>query len=206
MRSGYIHRLDAKRSIQALAIPRFMGDGKASFSNSLQLGGMLLYEKKKNERLTWRAGLLYNQEFFGPYFVPLFYLDWEISSSLKYKGLFPIYGALSKTLSSKWTAGLHYVGLTTTYRIGEQDLENYYMDRRSLDLSFFGKYQLTNTLFLETRLGYSLTRDYGLYADGDTMDFGLPLMDIGDTRTRLNDPVGGSPFFQVRLWYSIPID
>lgn len=205
LRTGYIHKFNSKQSLQILFAPRYMSDANASFSKSLQLGGILMYEKVKSENYTWRVGVLYNQEFFGTYIVPVFYLDWNITSKLKIKGLLPVYGKIYMQPSEKLSYGLHFIGLTTTYRLNEKDFENYYIDRRSIDLSLFTNIHVWDNIFFEARAGYSLSRDYGLFAENDKIDLGLPLLNIGDNRVRNNNEFGGSPFIHVKLIYSIPI-
>ena len=206
LRTGYIHRFDEKKSLQILFSPRFMTDFNASFSDAVQFGGVLLFEKIKNENYTWKVGALYNQEFFGPYLVPVFDVNWKITSKLRLSGLLPVYGALYMEPSEKVQYGLHFIGITTTYRINEPDFENYYIDRRSIDVSAFTKIHLFDNLFLTGRAGYSLSRDYGLFAEDEKITLGLPLVNIGDDRTRANEEFGGSPFIHLRLTYSIPVN
>jgi len=206
IRTGYIHKFNSKQSLQILFIPRFMGDFKASFSKSVQFGGLVMYEKVKSDNYTWRAGILYNQEFFGTYIVPVFYLDWNVTSKIKVKGLLPVYAKIYTQPSEKLAYGLHFIGLTTSYRINEPDFENYYIDRRSINLSVFANVNLFDNIFIEARAGYSLSKDYGLYAENDKIDLGLPLINIGDDRTRANNEYEGSPFIHLRLKYSIPVN
>jgi Domain of unknown function (DUF6268) len=206
IRTGYVHKFNSKQSLQILFIPRYMGDFNASFSKSIQFGGLAMYEKVKSENYTWRVGVLYNQEFFGTYIVPVFYLDWNITSKIKIKGLLPVYAKIYVQPSEKLSYGLHFIGLTTSYRINEPDFENYYVDRRSINLSAFANVNLFDNIFLETRAGYSLSKDYGLFAENDKIDLGLPLVNIGDDRTRANNEYSGSPFIHLRLIYSIPVN
>lgn len=204
LRTGYIKRFTSSQALQVLVIPRVMTDFNATFSNSFQLGGMVMYEKIKNKDLTWRAGLLYNQEFFGPYFTPVLYLDWNITRKLKFTGMLPVYGKLYFQPSDKFSYGLHFVGLTTSYRVNEKYYENYYVERNSIDLSLFSNHKVWNNIFFEGRIGYSLTKDYGLFSNDQKVDIGLPLVYIGDNRTRANAEYKGSPFIHLRLLYSLP--
>lgn len=205
-RTGYVHRFNSKQSLQILYVPRVMGDFKADFSKSIQHGGILMYEKVKNSDFTYRIGVLYNQEFFGAYVVPVVYLDWNVTSKFKIKGLLPVYGKAYIQANEKVAAGIHFIGLTTTYRINETAYENYYVDRRSVDVSAFTNINIFDNVFLEARAGYSMVRDYGLFDEDDKIDLGLPLVNIGDDRTRANAEFDGSPFVHLRLTYSIPVN
>lgn len=205
LRTGYVHRFNASQSLQVLAFPRLMTDFNASFSKSLQIGGIVMYEKIKNKRMTWRIGALYNTEFFGPSLIPLFYLDCNIGKKLKFTGLLPINGKLYKQPSDRFSYGLHFIGLTTTYRIYEPGYENYYVERKSIDLSLFANKQVWKNVFLEARAGYSVSKDYGLFAEDQKIDLALPLYYFGDNRTRSNGEYFTTPFVHLRLLYSIPV-
>jgi len=206
IRTGYIHKFNSKQSLQILFAPRYMSDFNTSFEKSVQLGGILMYEKIKNDDFTWRIGVLYNEEFFGTYIVPVVYLDWDLTSKFKIKGLLPVYAKAYIQASEKVEAGLHFIGLTTSYRINEQNFENFYVDRRSIDLSLFTNIHLWDNIFFEGRVGYSLSKDYGLYAEDDKIDLGIPLVNFGDDRERANQEFEGSPFIHLRLKYSIPVN
>ncbi|MFC2104717.1 DUF6268 family outer membrane beta-barrel protein [Bacteroidota bacterium] len=206
LRTGYVHKFNSKKSLLVFFVPRYMTDFVAPFSKSLQLGGLVMYEKVKSDNYTWRVGVLYNQDFFGNYIVPVFYLDWNVTSKIKVKGLLPMSAKICTQPSEKLSYGLHFVGLTTSHRINEPGYENYYVERKSIDVSLFANINLFDNVFFEGRAGYSLSRDYGLYAEDDKVDLGLPLVNIGDDRTRANEEFGGSPFVHLRLIYSLPVN
>lgn len=206
LRTGYIRRFSEGRALQVLVIPRVMTDFNTAFSKSFQMGGMMMYEKVKSKTYTYRIGILYNQECFGPYITPIFYLDWSITQKLKFTGLLPIYGKLYLEPSTKLSYGLHFVGLTTSYRVNENNYENYYVERNSIDLSVFSNIKIWKNVYFEGRVGYSIKKDYALYAEDQKVDLGLPLIYIGDNRTRSNYEYENSPFVHFRLLYSLPIN
>lgn len=206
LRTGYVYRIDASHGLQALIIPRYMGDFNASFPKSFQLGAMMMYETKKSDALTWRAGILYNEECFGPQLTPVFFLDWKLTGKVRFTGLLPIYGKLYWQSTEKFSSGLHFVGLTTSYRINEPGYKNYYVERNSIDISYFSNLQIVKNIFLEARLGYSINKDFALYEENQKIDLALPLLYIGDNRVRANGEYKGSPMFHLRLLYSLPVN
>ncbi|MBI9054015.1 MAG: hypothetical protein JEY96_09380 [Bacteroidales bacterium] len=206
LRTGYIHRFNSKQSLQVLFTPRYMSDFNASFEKSIQLGGIVMYEKIKNADFMWRIGVLYNQEFFGTYIVPVLYLDWNLTSKFKIKGLLPVYAKAYIQANENTEVGLHFIGLATSYRVDEPMFENAYVDRRSIDLSLFTNVHLWDNIFFEGRVGYSVSKDYGLYDEDDKIDLGMPLVNFGDDRVRLNQDFDGSPFVHLRLKYCIPVN
>ena len=204
LRTGYIHRINAQKSMQFLLAPRLMTDFQGGISKGLQLGGVVLFEKKKNPDFTWRIGALYNQEFFGPQLVPLLYLDGKVKGKWRVKGLFPIYGKLYYQANDQISAGFQFVGLTTSYAISDEQSGDQYMERRVIDAALFSRVKIWEDLFLEGRVGYSILKNYGLYKRADELSLAMPLTNIGDDRTRLNlDSQGESPFVFLRLVYSV---
>ena len=190
--------------MQFLLVPRLMTDFRGGTSKGLQLGGIVLFEKKKNPDFTWRIGALYNQEFFGPQLVPLLYLDGKVKGKWRVKGLFPIYGKFYYQANDHISAGLQFVGLTTSYAISDEQFGDQYMERRVIDAALFSRVQIWKDLFLEGRIGYSILKNYGLYERGDQLSLSMPLTNIGDDRTRLNlETQGESPFAFLRLVYSV---
>jgi hypothetical protein len=205
IRTGYIKKLSNRKAIHALFIPRLMTDFKVNTAEALQFGAMVAYENSSNTNVTWRAGVAYNQECFGPLVIPVLYLDWSITRSLKFTGLLPIYGKLYVMPNKNVSTGIHFIGLTTSYQIAEKNFENHYVQRNAIDVSWFGNVQLIRNIYFEGRLGYSLTKDYGLYANDEKAAITFPLFAINDKRVRANNDFDGSIFIHGRLLYSLPI-
>lgn len=205
LRTGYVRKLSQNQALHFLLAPRLMGDFSSSLRESLQLGGIVMYEKVRDEDFTWRAGLMFNNEFFGPYVLPVVYLDWKIAGKIKITGLLPVYGKLYSQVSENLSAGLHFIGLTTSYRVNAYDSDDYYVDRRSVDVSLFANRYLFANISCELRAGFSLLKDYGLYRSDDKITLGIPLVNIGDNRIRNNGEYAGSPFVHLRAVYGIPM-
>ena len=148
---------------------------------------------------------MFNQEFFGPYLVPLVNLDWKISDKWSVVGLFPIYGKVKYQVNERISAGLSHFGLITTYRLGAEAYAGDYMERTSIDETLFARYKLGNNFYAEARLGYALGRSYAQYEADQKVDFSIPLIGFGDDRVQKSVSFHDGFIGDLRLIYSVPI-
>ena len=151
-------------------------------------------------------GAMYNQEFFGPYLVPLVNLDWKMSERWSITGLFPVYGKIKYQVNERLSAGLSHFGLITTYRLGDQAYQGDYIERKSIDESLFARYRLVGNIYLEGRFGYALGRSYAQYEADQKVDFSLPLVGFGDNRVQKNISFHDGLIASIRFVYNVPID
>jgi len=206
LRTGLYHKFSKNRAIQVFFAPRFMSDFKNINPDHFQLGALFLYEKKFREGLKMGFGAMYNQEFFGPYLVPLVNLDWKISERWSIKGLFPVYGKIKYQVNERLSAGLSHFGLITTYRLGDLAYQGDYIERKSIDESLFARYQLVANVYLEGRFGYAIGRSYAQYEADQKVDFSLPLVGFGDNRTQKNISFHDGLIASLRFIYNVPIE
>ena len=207
LRTGLIQKLANGNSIQAFFTPRLMSDFKNIGYKHFQFGGTFIYEKVYHERLKIGYGILYNQEAFGPNIVPLVNLEWKMSERWSMSGLLPIYSKVKYKVNEKLNIGIHHFGLVTSYRLGEEAYQNDYIERRSIDLGLFARYNIAGGIHIEGRYGYSFGRSYAQYNQDNKIDLALPLATIGDDRTQLNESSNFSngSYAHVRLVYTIKL-
>lgn len=205
LRTGLIQQLEKQRYFQVLFAPRFMTDFKNINSKHFQLGGIGLYGKRYSDRLKLGFGILFNQEFYGPNLVPLVDIDWKVSTKWTIVGLFPVYLKAKYQVNPRLDLGWSHFGLVTTYRLGDPRYQGDYIDRRSIDETFYTRFQLYRDLFLEGRIGYSFGRSYTQYAADQKLDLTLPLISIGDNRVAKNASIKSGFIASLRLVYSIKL-
>lgn len=205
LRTGIIQRLGNGKSLQLLIAPRFMSDYENIGTKNLQLGGLAAYEKIYSDNLTLGFGVNYNYEEFGHYIVPIVNLKWYVFEKVSITGVLPIYSKINYHFSKKLTAGICHFGLTTTFPLGDENYDNDYIERQSIDLALFSRYNLVSNFFLEARLGKTIGRCYRQYHSDDKIDFALPLATFGDDRVPINTEFEDSYFAEIRIIYSIPI-
>lgn len=207
LQTGFVQKLDESHAIQILFAPRFMSDMKNVDSRSFQLGAVALFEKQFSKKLLMRFGAMYNQDLFGPMLVPLIYLNWQVGQTKwTISGLVPIYAKISYQFNDRFSAGVSQFGLVTSYALGDEAYNGDYLERKSIDLTAFGRYRLAGNLHLETRLGYALSRDYGQYSAHDKMDFRITVISIGDDRLRKNQRFEDGIIANLRLVYNLPLE
>jgi hypothetical protein len=206
LQTGLIQRLDDSRKIHLLAAPRFMTDFSNTGADHWQWGGVGLFEKRFHQDLMMRFGILYNQEFFGPFLVPLVYIDWQLSGKWSISGLLPIYGKLNYLVNENLTIGLSEFGLITSYRLGNPAYQGDYIERKSIDLSLFARQRLAGNFYIEGRAGYALSREYGQYASDQKVDLKISVFSFGDDRTRKNVLFEDGPIFNLRMVYNLPLE
>ena len=158
IRTGLYQKFSEDRGLQIFLAPRFMSDFNNVDIDHFQMGALVMYEKKYREGLKMGFGAMYNQEFFGPYLVPLVNLDWKISEKWSIVGLFPVYGKVKYQVNERFSAGWSHFGLITTYRLGGPEYQGDYIERKSIDESLFARYKLFGDIYVEGRIGYALGR------------------------------------------------
>lgn len=206
IRTGLVQKIDDNNGFQLLFVPRYMSDFNESEKTAFQFGGVAMYEHRYSKTLMMRYGALYNQEFFGHYLVPVVHVEWEIMPKLSFIGMLPVYFKLKYQHSEKFEYGFSFLGLTTSFRLGDEDYNGDYMVRQSIDLALYNRYHIGKNIHIESKLGYSLGRKYEQYADGDQVDFAIPLATFGDDRTVKNHPFSSGAFVNVKLVYNMPLD
>lgn len=205
VQSGWVKQINKSQAIQLLMVPRLMTDFQRLQKSHFQWGGIVLFENTYHENLMMRYGLMYNRELFGNMFVPLVHLDWNISNKWSFSGMLPIYGKIKYTATERLDLGLSHFGLITSFQIGDPEFDNDYIERKSIDLSLFGRYQIAGNIHFETRLGYALGRSYTQYGEGDEMDFRVAILSFGDNRVKKNVDFDPGPIIDFRVVYNLPI-
>jgi len=206
LRTGLYQKFSEDRGLQIFLAPRFMSDFNNVDIDHFQMGALVMYEKKYREGLKMGFGAMYNQEFFGPYLVPLVNLDWKISEKWSIVGLFPVYGKVKYQVNERFSAGWSHFGLITTYRLGGPEYQGDYIERKSIDESLFARYKLFGDIYVEGRIGYALGRSYAQYEADQKVDFSIPLVGFGDERVQKNVSFHDGVIASLRFVYSISLD
>ena len=205
LRTGPYITLDAGRAIQVLLAPRLMTDFENIDMDHLQWGGLVLYDKRYRDDLLIGFGLMYHQELFGPYMVPLLNLDWKINQRWSIVGLLPVYGKLKYRWNERLDGGWSHFGLITTYKLGAPQYNGDYLERSSIDETLYLRYKIFGDFFLEGRFGYAFGRHYRQYGKDQKVDFSLPLIGFGDDRVARSASIKSGFIGSLRIVYSIDI-
>jgi hypothetical protein len=148
-----------------MAIPKFNGDGKTSFSDGLQVGGTSLFTYIKSEKLKFKFGLYYNTECFGDFFVPLAGMDWKATAHLSFYGTLPNNYRVEYKWGEKLFTGIGFRSFQRSYRLSSyQDYVRVKENLVKVFVDYFAYKKIVVFAEASYSIGYSLlehtTLDY----------------------------------------------
>ena len=185
-------------------MPKLSSDLKKIGREDFQFGGLVLFDYSKRAKFKYRFGLYYNSELFGPYFVPLFGIYYKSNNDkFEINATLPVWADLNYRLANWFKVGVNFSGLTRTFNINEPQFseKGEYLVKQSNELFLYGQFELFKSIIIQTKIGYSLGRRYGIYDVKDKVGFGVLLFRIDDDRNQLNSEFADGLIFRVRLIY-----
>ena len=201
LKIGLATTINEKWSSTIVLLPKIASDYKNITGDDFYIGGYAVLKQKKKENLIYRFGLYASSEAFGIFSTPIigwYYLSpnnkFEMDVSM------PIAADINYTLGFA-RVGVDYYGIGRSYNLNQGTLPKQYVDQSSLE--FLGYLQfnaLKNSLLIRAKAGYA-TSNYEVYADGDTIDFGLSAFSFGDNRTQLNPDISGGLLLKFEAIY-----
>lgn len=171
----YIKQLKSEKWKLIIAgIPRFNSTDNTFSANTFQLGFAAMGIYQKNEKTKYRFGLYYNNEFFGPYFIPLIGIETSLNSKLKLFCLLPNFAHLEYKFSKSFYGGFAFRGITTSYRL-ENKNSFFRMDEGQLKLYLNYYFKKQHVFFLE--FGHTANRIFqnGIRLEGKTVAAKMPV-------------------------------
>jgi hypothetical protein len=205
LRIGIIQELKNGGKLQMLVAPRLMSDLKNMDGNSFQFGGVLSYQNDLRENLNLGFGAMYNQELFGPYLVPIFLVDWQVSDRWFIEGMIPVTLKVHYRVTDGLEVGFNHFGLITSYALGNEAYAGDYMERQSIDLSLFARQRIHGNFFIEGMVGRTFGRSYEQYAGDQKVSFAIPLVAFGDDRTVNNVTFNDGMVFTLKLIFNLKV-
>ena len=165
-----------------LLLPKWSGQGKVLKSSNFQTGGVVLHTHRISSSLAVKAGLYYNREFFGHFFMPLAGIDWEINETLWLYGTLPGNLQLHKVLDPAFAVSLSYLSPSGSL-LFEND-SDYVRIGKSFPpyaiLSIDAHLKLTGPLTFKGSIGHSIWRSYAAYDTDKVQDAEGPYVDYTD--------------------------
>jgi hypothetical protein len=205
LRTGIVQQVGDAGKLQLLIAPRLMSDFKNLDGNSFQFGGIVSYEKASSSVFSWGVGGIYNQELFGPYFLPIFLLNWQASEKWYIEGMIPVTAKVHYRVNEGLDVGFNHFGLTTTYALGHEDYAGDYMERFGVDLSLFARQRLFGNFYVEGMVGRTFGRSYKQYAGDQKISLGIPLVNFGDDRVAKNVTFKDGMIFTLKLIFNMKV-
>ncbi|MEP7168073.1 MAG: DUF6268 family outer membrane beta-barrel protein [Bacteroidota bacterium] len=158
-----------KWSTAFVVIPRLNSDLKKADENDYQIGGALMGIYKKNENLSYKFGVYYNSEFFGPFIIPLLGLEWKVSSKLNISGVIPNQVNLEYKFSKSFYGGVEMNFMTKSYRYED----NSFLRINDNHVKIYLDTYITRNIVFNLQAGQSALRKYkwGVREQGSTKYF-----------------------------------
>ena len=205
LRTGIVQQVGEAGTLQLLIAPRLMSDFKNLDGNSFQLGGLVSYAKAYSDDFSLGFGGMYNQELFGPYFVPLVFINWQASEKWYIEGMLPVTAKVHYRVNEGLDVGFNHFGLITSYYLGHEDYAGDYIERQSIDLSLFARQRLFGNIYVEGMAGRTFGRGYEQYAGDQKVDFAIPLVTFGDNRVPKNVTFKDGMIFTLKLIFNMKV-
>lgn len=206
LKLGVKYKHNEKWSGTYLVLPKLSSDFGAVTQRDVQLGGAVLLKYRKSDRINYKFGGYYNQELFGPFFVPIFGF-YYLSESEKFeaKALLPLSVGLNYNFVGDFSIGMTYRGqirsydMTTPY--GEE--EERYLARSTNEAYLYLQYALSNGIHFQIHGGRSIGRNYRVFTE--TVPFAMPLFYFNDNRKQLNTDFADGWLFKIAAFYRLKL-
>lgn len=178
-----------------MVIPKISSDFKDNLRNDYQVGGTLLFTYVQSETLKLKAGLYYNKEYFGNYFVPLVGIDWKASSHLSLYGILPSNFRIEYRLGNKFFTGIGYKSFQRSYRLSAK-LSNNFVRARETQIKLFTDYFVYKKILLFADVAHTIGYSIIQYRDKKTKSENNPIY----------SPFKNNFLFTVGLAYRLRLD
>jgi len=198
-----------KWSATFMAFTKIASD-KIEFTNdNLQFAFLSLFTNKKTADLKYRYGVYANTEKYGVIVVPVFGL-YYVSNNKKFEAdlNLPIIAEINYNINTKVWVGMRFDGLGTTYNLNNQyySPNGAYVSKTSNELVSYLRFKLSKSLYIDTKAGYAISRNYKVFDTNDKIDLAVSSFYFGDNRTQLNERFKDGAIFKVELFYRLHFD
>lgn len=201
--------LNDQWSATFMVFPKIASDKIKLSKDNFQLAFLSLFTNKRRDDLKYKYGVYTNTEKYGLIVVPIIGL-YYMSSNKKFEANLnlPIIADINYRTGSNLWLGIKFDGLGTTYKLNDQNysIKGAYVSKISNELLSYMRFQISKSIYLNTKVGYAIRRNYEVYDSNDKIDLALTAFYFGDDRTRLNERFEDGAVFKIELLYRIHFD
>lgn len=209
LKAGINYKHSDKVSATYMLLPKLSSDFKDLGAKDFQLGALALFKFKKRENFLYQAGLYYNGELFGPFFVPILGLYYK-SPNKKFETniKLPISVDLNYAMKPWLKGGLDFNAFVRSYHLNEpyQGNPQNYLTKTTNEIYGYLQFESKGGVILQTKIGYSIGRNYRVYDIEDRVTWGFSAFRFGDDREQLNSDFADGLIFKARLLYRFHLD
>lgn len=187
-----------------MLLPKLSSDFKEISADDFQFGALAILKYKKTSHFKWQFGMYYNGELFGPLFVPLFgFYYMSPSKKLEVNMTLPVWADINYRFNNWLRVGFNFRAFVRSFNINEpQFAENgEYLVKASNEPMLYLQFEPVKSLIIQTKIGYSIGRQYRIYDETDKVVFGFSAFRFGDDREQLNSNFEDGIIFEARLLY-----
>lgn len=203
-RIGFSKTYSERWSATYILIPKIASDLKSVTWKDFQIGAIGLWKYTKRENFNYRFGVYVNTEQFGPIIVPLFGL-YHQSTDQKFEAnlTLPFLADVNWKLHDRVHVGANFNGLVRSYQLSEipESKEEGYVVKSLNELFSYLRFNLSPSLMIQAKLGYTLGRSYRVFNESDKITVGSILIRVGDDRQQLNTDFSDGLVYQATLVY-----
>ena len=156
-------------------IPKLNTDFRDNLDYDLQIGGIGLITRVFNEKLQARAGLYYNSDFWGHFFMPLFGVDWKVSDRFRMYGTLPGNYRFEFKLGKKLYTGIGFRSAQRSFRLQKKYDDDFVRVKENQLKVFFEGFTFGKIL-----IGFDVYQSIG---------YNLISYNYFETKTQTNRPV-----------------
>ncbi|MBL7883098.1 MAG: hypothetical protein JNL69_03460 [Bacteroidia bacterium] len=182
-----------------LVIPKIASDFKDAINSyDYQYGGIFLQHYVPNNKVKVKAGLYYNREAFGDFFVPLLGVDWKVNDRIYMYGILPTnYKIEFNILKNKLYTGVNLKFFTRSFRLA-QSYNNDYVRYDEAQIKLCLDYFVVPKVLIFAEAGYTFGKNPWQYK-----------YNTNDNYYKSNPvygPMANYPIFNFGLAYRIRFD
>ncbi len=123
-----------------------------------QYGALLMESYKWNAKMQIKAGIYFNREAFGNFFVPLIGLDWKVTDKIYCYGILPTNYKVEYAVTNKFYTGINFKAMTRSFQLSEAKHDDY-IRFDEVVLKYFAEYYFTKNWVLTGDVGYALGKN-----------------------------------------------
>ncbi|MBL7933925.1 MAG: hypothetical protein JNL60_18620 [Bacteroidia bacterium] len=208
LKMGLNQRLSARLYGTFMFLPKYASDFNSVGQKDFQFGGLGFLKFVRHENLNFKAGLYYNSELFGPFFVPMlgFYYS-SPNKKCEANLMLPLLADFNYRICPDINIGANFNGQIRSYHLNSSvpGHEDSYVQRSTNEIYLYIKFGITKNFSLFAKIGQSFGRSYRVYDQGDKVSMALPATFLGSKRKQLNSDFSDGYVFQLTLLYRVSL-
>lgn len=197
---GYRQRLSPALELTALALPALNTDLREVRGADLTWGGVVRVAYRVKPQFSYRFTLGYRQQFYGPQYIVLLGIDWQMAPRWRAFGDLPTTFTVSYAAGPRTNVGFNLIGINTAYRLREQDR---YFQYQQGHYGLFAETYLSTHWALRATAAYAGVRRLDVAAKDDQWPVTIDYIGLGKAPTPLNPRIEKGLAFRLALSYRV---